>query len=242
MDTSVGGVIQDDGWLRYSIWEHSTRVKELYARRCRLDEEEMTCAAQAAELLAPHVSPGDTVLDAGCGAGSFYHSLRKRRIPVDYHGIDAAPSLIAIGRSILPAYGLAPDRLRVLRIEDLAGEVDHVVCLNVLSNIDNYHRPLERLLQTARKTLILRESCADHADYRYVTDRYLDDGVELSVYVNTYSAAEVAGFMKSHGFEVTHVEDRRSGGQPELVIDHLHHWTFFVARRTTPTEEHAGRD
>ena len=35
----------------------------------------MTCHAQAAELLAPHVAPGDTLLDASCGSGYFFHSL-----------------------------------------------------------------------------------------------------------------------------------------------------------------------
>jgi hypothetical protein len=25
--------------------------------------------------------------------------------------------------------------------------------------------------------------------------------------------------------------DRRSGGQPEMVIGHPHHWTFLVATR-----------
>ena len=123
----------------------------------------MTCAAQAAELLAPHVSPGDTLLDAGCGSGYFFHSMRKRNIPVGYYGIDAAPSLIQIGQEILPAYGLTADRLRVMRIEDLDAEVDHIICMNVLSNIDNYHRPLERLLHCARKTLILRESLKEQA-------------------------------------------------------------------------------
>jgi ubiquinone/menaquinone biosynthesis C-methylase UbiE len=224
-------VITADGWVRYSIWEHSARIKDLYARRCRLEEPEMTCAAQAAELLAPLVSPGDTLLDAGCGSGYFFHSLRTRGIAVEYFGIDAAPSLIAIGQAHLPASGLPPGRLRVLRIEDLAGSVDHVVCLNVLSNIDNYHRPLERLLRTARKTVVLRESCREVGSYAYVTDRYLDDGADLRVHVNTYPAGEVARFIASYGYRVRQVEDRRTGGRVEMVIDHPHHWTFFVAER-----------
>ena len=224
-------MITGDGWLKYSIWEHSATVKELYAQRCRLEAEEMTCAAQAAELLAPNVSPGDTLLDVGCGSGYFYHSLRKRNIPAEYYGIDAAPSLIEIGREYLPGYGLPSDRLRVMRIEDLDGEVDHVVCLNVLSNIDNYHRPLERLLHCARKTLILRESLKDQADYAYVFDRFLDAGCDLKVYVNTYSIRDVLSFIQSYGFDVVEIEDRRTGGEPEMVIDYPHYWKFITAVR-----------
>jgi ubiquinone/menaquinone biosynthesis C-methylase UbiE len=225
-------VIRDDGWVEHCIWEHSSNVKELYRRRCRLEAEEMTAHAQAAELLAPHVEAGDTLLDAGCGSGSFWHSLRTREIPVEYHGIDQAPSLIEIGREELPAFGLPAERLRVLRIEDLAGEVDHVVCINVLSNLDNYHRPLERLLETAQKTVIIRESLKQTADYRYVQDPYLDEGVDLKVHVNAYPVAEVTGFMKSYGFSVRYVEDRHTKGEPQLVIDHPHYWTFLVAGRT----------
>ncbi|MBM3459072.1 MAG: methyltransferase, partial [Armatimonadetes bacterium] len=143
-------MIQGDGYLRYSIWEHSATVRDLYERRCRLEAEEMDCAAQAAELLQPRVLPGDTLLDVGCGSGYFYHSLRSRGIPAEYSGIDSAPTLVEIGRRVLPEYGLPPERLQVLRIEDLHAEVDHVLCMNVLSNLDNYHRPLERLLQAAR--------------------------------------------------------------------------------------------
>lgn len=226
-------MITGNGWDRYCIWEHSATVKELYARRCRMEAEEMTCAAQAAELLAPLVEPGDTLLDAGCGSGYFYHSLRTRAIPVEYYGIDAAPSLIEIGREHLPSFGLPADRLQLMRIEDLDGSVDHVVCMNVLSNIDNYHRSLERLLKIARKSVILRESCSDDAaEYRYVTDRYLDEGCDLRVHVNTYATREVIAFVEDCGYDVTQVTDRRSGGTPEFVIDYPHHWTFLVATRS----------
>lgn len=224
-------IIAEDGWATHSIWEHSSRVEELYARRCAREEQEMTCAAQAAELLAPLVRPGDSLLDAGCGSGYFYHSIRSRGIPVEYHGIDASPTLVRIGRRLLPPFGLPADRLRVLRLEDFRGEADHVLCINVLSNMDNFHRPLERLAQAARKSLILRESLAASSEYRYVVDRYLDPGVELRVHVNTYAVAEVEAFIASFGFRVRRVLDRRSGGRPETVIDHPHHWTFLVAER-----------
>lgn len=224
-------MIRDDGWEKYCIWEHSATVKELYARRCRREEEEMTCHAQAAELLAPYVCVGDTVLDAGCGSGAFYHSLKQRGLPVEYFGIDAAPSLIAIGKKYLPAYGLDPERLRVLRIEDMDGEADHIVCLNVLSNIDNYHRPLERMLLCARKTVILRESLGDTASYDYVQDNYLDNGHPLKVYVNTYCRADVLQFIESYGFSARQETDWRTKGQAEFVIDYPHYWQFIVAQK-----------
>ena len=224
-------MITDTGWAEYSIWEHSEQVRDLYRRRCRLEAEEMTCAAQAAEILENHIAPQDTVLDVGCGSGYFYHSLQSRGIPAEYFGIDGSASLIRIGQECLEEYGLAPDRLTQMRIEDLSGEADHVICMNVLSNIDNFHRPLERLLNIARKTVILRESIGETSEYKYVIDEHLD-GVELRVHVNRYGRSELAEFAQNLGFQVKFVTDRRSGGKPEDVIGYPHYWTFMVATRT----------
>jgi len=224
-------VITDDGWVRHCIWEYSSAVRDLYARRCRLEEEEMTCAAQAAELLAPHASAGDILLDVGCGSGYLFHSLRKRDIPVEYFGIDASPALIGIGQKYMPAFGLPADNLKVLRVEDLYASVDHVICMNVLSNIDNYHRPLERMLQSAAKTMIIRESCQEKSQYSYVRDDYLDPGCNLKVHVNAYSISEIMKFIESYGFRTQQVVDRRTGGKAEMVIGYPHYWTFFMAVR-----------
>jgi SAM-dependent methyltransferase len=218
-----------NGWDRYSIWHHAACVRDLYARRCRREAEEMTAHAQAADLLASRVLPGDTVLDAGCGSGYFYHALKQRNVPVEYYGVDACRAFLDIGRDILPAYALPADRLIEGRLEDLEGSVDHVVCLNVLSNIDNYHRPLERLLSMGRKSVILRESIKRGAEYHYVRDEFLDPGIALNVHVNHYDIDDVRTFIESRGFSVEIVTDRRTGGQAESVIGYPHYWTFVVA-------------
>lgn len=224
-------MIHGDGWSTYNIWEHSSTVRELYARRCRQETEEMTCHAQAVELLQPYVSDGDILLDVGCGSGYFFHALYQRSIPVEYFGIDATADLIDIGKRYLPAFGLPSDRLQTIRIEDLAGSAEHVLCINVLSNLDNYHRPLERLLKIAQKTVILRESLQDTGEYAYVTDHFLDEGVNLKVHVNTYPIQDVMQFIRAYGFDVRAVQDRRSGNQAEMVIGHPHYWRFLVAVR-----------
>jgi len=223
--------IRDDGYLHHSIWDHSETVAALYRARARDEAEEMTCAAQAAELLAPLAAPGDSLLDAGCGSGYFYHSLRRRELALEYWGIDASPRLVGIGRAELARFGVDAERLLEMRIEDFRGSVDHVLCMNVLSNIDNYHRPLSRLLRAARKSLVLRESAKTGAQYAWVRDEHLDPGVYLDVHVNAYDADDLAAFIEGHGFAVERIVDRRSGGVAEDVIGYPHWWTFFRAVR-----------
>ena len=225
-------MINDEGYLKNCIWQHSKSVHELYRKRCCQEVPEMEASAQAAELLAPLVRQQEVVLDAGCGSGYFYHSLKKRVPHSEYYGIDASPALIKIGHTTLPNFGLSVDRLKVIRIEDLDGEVDHVVCVNVLSNIDNYHKPLERLLRMTRRSIVLRESVHPSLSrYTYVKDMYLDEGIDLRVYVNTYPEQDFVDFIQSYGFNVRAVEDNRTKGQVEMVIDHPHYWKFFVAER-----------
>jgi 2-polyprenyl-3-methyl-5-hydroxy-6-metoxy-1,4-benzoquinol methylase len=129
-------LIHNDGWGNFNIWDHSQTVLELYELRCRKIIEEMTCHAQAAELLQSLVKPGDDLLDVGCGTGYFFHSLRKRNIPVNYYGIDSTPRFITIAKKYLPEFGLHPNNLSNLRIEDMRADVDQVICNNVLTNID----------------------------------------------------------------------------------------------------------
>src|SRR4029434_3747344 len=50
----------------WNPWINDRGTFDLYRRRCRREAEEMTCAAQAAEILAERVASGETLLDAGC--------------------------------------------------------------------------------------------------------------------------------------------------------------------------------
>ncbi len=95
-------VLRTDAWRRHNIWEHSATVRDLYRRRARDEAEEMTCAAQAAEILADLAAEGDTLVDVGCGSGYFFHSLRRRGLRLGYRGFDATACLVEVGREQAP--------------------------------------------------------------------------------------------------------------------------------------------
>jgi SAM-dependent methyltransferase len=217
----------------WNPWANDKNTFELYRRRCRQEAEEMTCAAQAAELLGEAARPGETLLDAGCAGGYYLHSLRARNVPLEYHGLDYTPELVELARTELcPRTGLSPDRFTVGAIEDLDRPYDHVLCFNVLTNSPHYAQPLERLARCARRRLVLRESLGEGLTVRYTPDPYLDEGKRhIRVYHNEYPMTEVTSFLEELGFAVRRVVDRRSNDGVEMVVDIPHRWRILVAER-----------
>jgi SAM-dependent methyltransferase len=217
----------------WNPWANDAGTLDLYRRRARRDAEEMTCAAQAAEVLGSLAADGESLLDAGCGAGYYWWSFADRGRRLDWHGIDYTPEMVALARSELaPRAGLAPERFQAAAIEDLDGVYDNVLCFNVLTNSPHYAAPLERLLHAAGSRILLRESMGDELIVRYTPDPYLDEGTRhIRVYHNTYPIDEVQGFMEEHGFHVTRIRDERTGDAPELVVDLPHQWRILLGER-----------
>jgi len=217
----------------WNPWANDRRLLELYRRRCRQEAEEMTCAAQAAEILAERITPGETLLDAGCGGGYYYWSFLNRGVKVEYYGLDYTPEMIGLAREEMGARaGLAPDRFILGAIENLDREFDNILCFNVLTNSPHYALPLERLLRCAGRRIFIRESLGDALAIRYTPDPYLDeDKRHIRVYHNTYPIDEVQAFMEEFGFSVTRIRDRHSRDGVEVVVGIPHHWRILLGER-----------
>jgi SAM-dependent methyltransferase len=220
----------------WNPWANDRKTLALYRRRCRGEVKEMTCAAQSARILQPLVAAGETLLDAGCGAGYYYWSFRNRGIPIEYYGLDYTPEMIELARNELcPRAQLSPERFVLGGIEHLEDRFDNVICFNVLTNNPHYALPLERLLGSARKRIVLRESLAGALEVRFTPDPYLDPGKRhIRVYHNTYPITEVILFMEACGFAVTQLTDERSGGDVEMVVDIPHRWKILYGERRSP--------
>lgn len=218
---------------KFNCWAHDKNTFELYRRRCLRQEQEMTCAAQAADILAPLAKKGETLLDAGCAAGYYFWSFSSRGIPIEYHGLDYTQKLVELGRKELcPVAGLDPSRLSCGRIEDLDMPFDNIICFNVLTNSPHYAECLDRMLASARRRIIIRESMSDTMTIRYSPDPYLDPEYRhLNVYHNTYHMDEVIKFIEAHGFTVHKFVDKRTNDGMEMVVDIPHYWKILLAER-----------
>jgi SAM-dependent methyltransferase len=217
----------------WNPWANDQGTLELYRRRCRREAEEMTCARQAAEILAPLIGPGETLLDAGCGGGYYHWSFADRGVDVEWHGLDYTPEMIALARTELaPRAGMDPERFRVGAIEQLDEAHDTVLCFNVLTNSPHYGLPLERLLLNCRRRILLREAMGEELVVRFTPDPYLDEGKRhIRVYHNQYPIEEVSAFMEEHGFEVSRIRDERTGDGVEDVVDIPHRWRILLGER-----------
>ncbi len=217
----------------WNPWVNDRNTFELYRRRCRREVEEMTCAAQAARIFKNKITPGETLLDAGCGGGYYYHSFHDRGVQVKYYGLDYSPELIDLARiEMCNRTDLVPDQFSLGRIENLVTEFDNVLCFNVLTNNPHYALPLEQLLNCTRKRILIRENMGDNLVIRYTPDPYLDDGKRhIRVYHNMYPIDEVSKLIEDNGFEVTHISDERSGNDVEMVVDIPHYWRILLGER-----------
>lgn len=223
-----------------NIWEHSSQAAELYALRAAGEAEEMDASAQAVELLAPFIQNFDRpakLLDAGCGSGYLWHSFKSRDLGVDYYGLDYSPSLINIGRRILPDLGLPAEKLICGAMEDLDGlSFDLITLINTLTCCPDFRQPLDRLALTGARVILIRDNFGPETVIRWEEDGYLDPGYNhLKAYWNRWSLGEVSSFLSEYGFRSEAIIDRRTSGEMELVVDKPYFWSWLLAVRDAPT-------
>lgn len=217
----------------WNPWANDRNTLALYRRRCRQEAEEMTCAAQAAKILAGRLNPGETLLDAGCGGGYYYWSFFNRKIETDYFGLDYTPEMIALAREeMCSRTSLALDHFLLGSIENLELKFDNILCFNVLTNNPHYGLPLERLLSCTKKRILIRENLGETLKVLYTPDPYLDEEKRhIRVYHNQYPLAEVSAFIEDFGFKVTCIFDERSQDGTEMVVDIPHQWRILLGER-----------
>jgi SAM-dependent methyltransferase len=194
----------------------------------------MDCAAQGAELLAPHLDEPDlTVLDVGCGGGHFRLSLENRGLEVDYRGLDHSPAMVRTARAALRRQGLDPSIVELGDVRDLRNfACDAVVMINVLSFCPDFREPFTRLAETGARVIVVRDHFSARTEIRYETDGFLDPGFNhLKGYWNRWSRRDATVFLNGLGYDVRFATDDRTGGRVELVVGKPYRWSWLVAEK-----------
>ncbi|MDR2386915.1 MAG: class I SAM-dependent methyltransferase [Deltaproteobacteria bacterium] len=220
-----------------NIWEHSGALKQLCYRRGLDLEPEMDCAAQGAELLAPFINGQKSkrlkLLDIGCAGGHFYHSLNRRNLEVDYHGLDYSPSIVKMAQKAFQELGLEPSKILLGDLRDLINfSCDLVAMINVLTFNGDFREPLDRLAETGAQAMVIRDFFGPKTIITYERDGFLDEGFNhLKGYWNQWSRSEVSAYLTSLGYKSSFVTDARTQGQTELVVNKAYRWSWLVAEK-----------
>jgi len=103
-------------------------------------------------LIAAHVRPGDTVLDAGCGAGTFSFEAAKPAGQVD--AIDGSANMIALCRDRQQAQGIQNIAFETALLESISARpqahYDVVLCSSVLEYLPDLRAELKRLIDALK--------------------------------------------------------------------------------------------
>jgi ubiquinone/menaquinone biosynthesis C-methylase UbiE len=131
---------------------------DLFFKRAVGEAPEMECSKAAAKRMAAWLQPGDHILDAGCGVGHYYASLRKTaRESFRYTGVDATPYYIERAREAFAgdkASEFVRGDIRDLPFNDRS--FDLVMCNNVLLHLPSISQALIELCRVAKRHVLIR--------------------------------------------------------------------------------------
>jgi len=209
------------------------------AQRAKLD-----LIAQKLEL-----SPGQHVLDVGCGWGSFaIHAAREYGVTVT--GVTLSPSQAELARELVAAAGVG-DRveIRIADYRELAGEAyDAIASIGMAehvgqSQIDLYASSLFRVLKPGGVVLnhaisLMRpeeDPLADEFTMRYVFpdgEPLLLSRVQLAFERARFYTEHVEGFMTDYAVTLRHWHDRldEHAGEAERLAgpERLRVWRLYL--------------
>lgn len=123
-----------------------------WERRLDVEPEIVTTAPERARIVSEFVQPGSSVLDLGCGDGSFMECLRREVPGIDVRGADVSETALAAAR----ARGL-----EVLRL-DLSDPAIHVpsgqdviTLLEVIEHVPDAETVVRKAAAAVREYLIV---------------------------------------------------------------------------------------
>jgi 2-polyprenyl-3-methyl-5-hydroxy-6-metoxy-1,4-benzoquinol methylase len=136
----------------------------------------------SAAYLAPHLRPGASVLDVGCGPGTLTIDLARRVAPGRVVGIDVSEVVLAQARTSAAESGV--DNVTFLRADITTtgaelGEFDVVHAHQVLLHLRDPVAALRAMLGTARSGLVAARDTDYAAAFWWPADSRLDRWLQI---------------------------------------------------------------
>lgn len=208
---------------RFSRAEAAERWDAMYAAETECLEDEnfrLRRDISVARILSI-VTPDSRVLDLGCGAGPVISELRRHGVKTD--GLDYSEDMLENARARLRSLGLDDSGLRQGDCRTTpypSAGFDVVVCLGVISYIENYDPVLdeiERLLKPGGTALI---------SFRNVHNPVFSDPVALGKRLLRKLLTPLIGPRRPAAFEIGRFLDYREVTE-KMAARRFHYIDFF---------------
>ena len=197
----------------WQIWKKKPSVEQRTFLRVKGSLKEMESAKQLREIIKKIYKPEMHILDVGCAAGHYYHSLRRIDKNIKYTGIDSTKDYIRFGKKFFDKNKNVS--LSLGNIFDLNKKFkknyDITFCCNLLLHLPSIEIPIRNLLQTSKKFCIIRTllSNKSHLSKFLYTDSFnsKNDPKDF-VYQNTYSYDFIKKVINKNGrYKIRFIKD-----------------------------------
>lgn len=173
-------------------------------RRAIGDLPEMESSKALARRAGALWTPGNSILDVGCGAGHYLRSLRRViGEEFDYTGVDITPGHLSLAKEAFAKDARAHfEHADLFDLKYPDKRFDIAICTNLMQNLPSIHKPLAELSRVSRKAVIVRFLCGARTFLIrdvHAHDPELDESGEPYSfnYYNIYSRAYVDGIVST---------------------------------------------
>lgn len=205
---------------------------DLLRRRLAGDLPELTWLQQFRDLLHPHLAPGTSFLDIGCGTGYAYKSFAD--FGINYTGADVEDIYLSIAKE----YFAGREDVKFIKHDISAApspvRADIVICSAMLEHMPSMMPALGNLAGAAQKVLVLRTFLAQEEEVLKLPSPVKEHRSTAFKYSNQYSFAGILRALHKLGFSTVVHPDRYTQSMPHLVDGQAR--TFYVLVATRPAD------
>lgn len=208
---------------------------EFMRKRLQGEVPNLVWLQQFSNMLKPHLRPGVTLLDVGCGSGYAFNTFKE--FGVIYTGLDWEPEYLKIGEA---HFAGRPDVSFIRHNITVAASprtADIVICSATLEHCPALMPALQHLVAATGKILMLRTFLGTDEQIHTVSSP-VPEFNEVRKNTNQYAFRDVLGYSDSQSFRTRVYRDEYTDSMPQYVDRAMR--TFYVvqAERIDPESRH----